>query len=159
MVAMLGAEGATDLVITRAAQVPEVIGEVDVVFPLLHGPWGEDGTLQGMLEMAGVRYVGSGVLASAVGMDKAFMKVVLAAAGLPVTPGTTVTRREWETDPAGVLARDRGAGLPGVRQARPRRVQHRHQQDPRRRRDRRLPRARLRARPQGARRAGDGRWP
>src|SRR5687768_16215016 len=55
MVAILGAEGETDLVITRAAQVPEVIGEVDVVFPLLHGPWGEDGTLQGMLEMAGVR--------------------------------------------------------------------------------------------------------
>lgn len=112
MVAMLGAEGETDLVITRAAQVPEVIGEVDVVFPLLHGPWGEDGTLQGMLEMAGVRYVGSGVLASAVGMDKAFMKVVLAAAGLPVTPGTTVTRREWETDPASVLARIEALGFP-----------------------------------------------
>ena len=82
----------TDLVVAEPASVPSVIGEVDVVFPLLHGPWGEDGTLQGMLEMAGVRYVGSGVLASAVGMDKAFMKVVLAAAGLPVTPGTTVTR-------------------------------------------------------------------
>ena len=52
-----------------------------MVFPLLHGPWGEDGTLQGMLEMAGVRYVGSGVLASAVGMDKAFMKVVLRPPG------------------------------------------------------------------------------
>ena len=62
------------------------LGEVDVVFPVLHGPWGEDGTLQGLLEMAGVRYVGSGVLASAVGMDKDFMKVVLAAAGLPVMP-------------------------------------------------------------------------
>ena len=62
------------------------LGEVDVVFPLLHGPWGEDGTIQGMLEMAGVRYVGAGVLASAVGMDKDYMKVVLAAAGLPVMP-------------------------------------------------------------------------
>ena len=64
---------------------------MDVVFPLLHGPWGEDGTIQGMLEMAGKRYVGSGVLASAVGMDKAYLKVVLAAAGLPVVPSITVT--------------------------------------------------------------------
>ena len=60
-----------------------MIGEVDVVFPLLHGPWGEDGTLQGMLEMAGVRYVGSGVLASAVGMDKAYMKIVAAGGRAP----------------------------------------------------------------------------
>ena len=56
----------TDLVVTEAAQPPRTLGEVDVVFPLLHGPWGEDGTIQGMLEMAGVRYVGAGVLASAV---------------------------------------------------------------------------------------------
>ena len=62
-----------------------------MVFPLLHGPWGEDGTIQGMLEMAGVRYVGAGVLASAVSMDKAYMKIVLAAAGLPVLPSVTIT--------------------------------------------------------------------
>ena len=77
---------------------------MDVVFPLLHGPWGEDGTIQGMLEMAGMRYVGSGVLASAVGMDKAYMKVVLAAAGLPVMPSTTVTAREWAEDGLAAVA-------------------------------------------------------
>ena len=70
--------GSTDLVVTEPAQPPRTLGEVDVVFPLLHGPWGEDGTIQGMFEMAGVRYVGAGVLASAVGMDKAYMKIVLA---------------------------------------------------------------------------------
>ena len=63
---------------------PAVLGAVDVVFPVLHGPWGEDGTLQGLLEMAGVPYVGSGVLASAAAMDKAVAKVLLRAAGLPV---------------------------------------------------------------------------
>lgn len=78
------------------------LGEIDVVFPLLHGPWGEDGTLQGLLEMAGVRYVGAGVLASAVGMDKHYMKIVLQAHGLPVLPYTVVTTREWERDRAAV---------------------------------------------------------
>ena len=111
-VALMGATTGTDLVVTEAASVPSVIGEVDVVFPLLHGPWGEDGTLQGLLEMAGVRYVGSGVLASAVGMDKAFMKVVLQAAGLPVTPGIIVTRTEWQQDQGGVLARVEHVGFP-----------------------------------------------
>jgi len=76
------------------------LGEVDVVFPLLHGPWGEDGTIQGLFEIGGIRYVGSGVLASAVGMDKQYMKIVLSAAGLPVTPSTVIKPREWETDPA-----------------------------------------------------------
>ncbi|MEV0360180.1 D-alanine--D-alanine ligase family protein [Nocardia sp. NPDC050697] len=61
-----------------------VLGSVDVVFPVLHGPWGEDGTLQGLLELAGVPYVGPGVLASAAGMDKEFTKKLLAAEGLPV---------------------------------------------------------------------------
>ncbi len=90
-------------------RAPATIGDVDVVFPLLHGPWGEDGTIQGMLEMAGKRYVGSGVLASAVGMDKAYLKVVLAAAGLPVMPSTTVTAREWTE--GGLRARERVAAL------------------------------------------------
>ena len=83
------------------AQTPQTLGEVDVVFPLLHGPWGEDGTMQGLLEMAGVRYVGAGVLAVAVGMDKEYMKVVLAAAGLPVMPSVMVTAREWDARPRG----------------------------------------------------------
>ena len=111
-IALMGGATGTDLVVTEAATVPAVIGEVDVVFPLLHGPWGEDGTLQGLLEMAGVRYVGSGVLASAIGMDKAYMKVVLQAAGLPVTPGIVVTRSDWERDPAGVRARIEDLGFP-----------------------------------------------
>ena len=67
-----------------------MLGEVDVVFPLLHGPYGEDGTLQGLLELAGVPYVGSGVLASAAAMDKAVMKVLLLGAGLPVGPYVVV---------------------------------------------------------------------
>jgi D-alanine-D-alanine ligase len=77
-------------------QVPAVLGEVDVVFPLLHGPFGEDGTLQGLLELADVHYVGAGVLASAVGMDKHFMKLVLEGQGLPVGPYTVIQPRDWE---------------------------------------------------------------
>ncbi|MFI6867240.1 D-alanine--D-alanine ligase family protein [Nocardia sp. NPDC050406] len=69
----------------------EVLGSVDVVFPVLHGPFGEDGTLQGLLELAEVPYVGPGVLASAAGMDKEFTKKLLAAEGLPV--GTQVVLR------------------------------------------------------------------
>ncbi len=111
-VALMGAITGAELVVTEASSVPAVIGEVDVVFPLLHGPWGEDGTLQGMLEMTGVRYVGSGVLASAIGMDKAYMKIVLQAAGLPVTPGIVVTRAEWEQDPVGARLRVEENGFP-----------------------------------------------
>jgi D-alanine-D-alanine ligase len=70
----------------------ERLGGVDVVFPVLHGANGEDGTIQGMLELAGIPYVGSGVLASAAAMDKTFTKTVLAAAGLPVTPCLVVRR-------------------------------------------------------------------
>ncbi len=111
-VALLRDQEATDLVVADASTVPEVIGAVDVVFPLLHGPWGEDGTIQGMLEMAGVRYVGAGVLASAVGMDKAYLKVVLRAAGLPVLPGVVVTSREWENDPDDCRRRVAELGYP-----------------------------------------------
>jgi D-alanine-D-alanine ligase len=68
---------------------------LDVVFPVLHGPYGEDGTLQGLLELAGVPFVGCGVLASAVSMDKAVMKVLFAAHGLRVSPWVAVGRREW----------------------------------------------------------------
>lgn len=100
------------LVVSEPSAPPRELGDVDVVFPLLHGPWGEDGTLQGMLEMAGVRYVGAGVLASAVSMDKAYMKVVLTAAGLPVMPSTTTTAREWERDEVSVRARCDELGYP-----------------------------------------------
>ena len=92
----------------RSAEVPGV-GAVDVVFPVLHGPFGEDGTLQGLLEMAAVPYVGPGVLASAVGMDKHFMKVAFQAAGLTVGPWETITDRQWRADPQASL--DRAAGL------------------------------------------------
>jgi D-alanine-D-alanine ligase len=70
--------------------------EIDVVFPVLHGPYGEDGTIQGMLELAGIPYVGAGVLASAIGIDKAVQKVLFRDAGLPVGPFDTVHEREWE---------------------------------------------------------------
>jgi len=69
---------------------------LDVIFPMLHGPYGEDGTIQGLLELANIPYVGCGVLASAVGMDKAVMKVLFAARGLPVCPYRVVLRHEWE---------------------------------------------------------------
>jgi D-alanine-D-alanine ligase len=69
---------------------------LDVIFPVLHGPYGEDGTIQGLLELANVPYVGAGVLASAIGMDKAIMKVVFTARGLPVGPYRVVLRHEWE---------------------------------------------------------------
>jgi len=72
---------------------------VDVVFPVLHGPMGEDGTVQGLLELAGVAYVGCGVAASAVGMDKALMKAAFAAAGLPLLPWLLVRRADWQRDP------------------------------------------------------------
>ncbi|MDE3153933.1 MAG: D-alanine--D-alanine ligase [Acidobacteriota bacterium] len=78
---------------------------LDVVFPVLHGPYGEDGTVQGLLELADLPYVGAGVLASAVGMDKAVMKLVFTAAGLPIADSLTVLRREWRADPAATAAR------------------------------------------------------
>ncbi len=111
-IALLREAGGTDLVVHEPARPPETLGEVDVVFPLLHGPWGEDGTIQGMFEMAGVRYVGAGVLASAVAMDKAYAKIVLRAAGLPVLPSLTVTAREWYRDPDGVRHRVADLGFP-----------------------------------------------
>lgn len=77
---------------------------VDVVFPVLHGPRGEDGTVQGLFELAGVPYVGCGVLASAVGMDKAMMKAAFAAAGLPQVPWSFVRRVDWQRDQAAVIA-------------------------------------------------------
>lgn len=77
---------------------------LDIVFPVLHGPYGEDGTIQGLLELAGVPYVGAGVLASAVGMDKAMMKVVFAAHGLPIVEHVVVSTRDWRADPNRIQA-------------------------------------------------------
>ncbi|HEX7019962.1 MAG TPA: D-alanine--D-alanine ligase family protein [Gemmatimonadaceae bacterium] len=72
---------------------------LDVIFPVLHGPYGEDGTIQGLLELANVPYVGAGVLASALGMDKALMKTVFEARGLPICPWRALTNRDWARDP------------------------------------------------------------
>ncbi len=78
---------------------------LDVVFPVLHGPYGEDGTVQGLLELANVPYVGAGVLASAVGMDKAAMKLVFAAKGLPICDYEVVLRRDWQRDERAIMSR------------------------------------------------------
>ncbi len=104
--------GDQSLRVLEPGQVPSVLSEVDVVFPLLHGPFGEDGTLQGLLELADVRYVGAGVLASAVGMDKHFMKLVLEGHGIAVSPYTVVKAREWAADPAACTERAAALGLP-----------------------------------------------
>jgi D-alanine-D-alanine ligase len=85
---------------------------IDVVLPVLHGPMGEDGAVQGMLELADTPYVGAGVLGSAVGMDKAVQKVLFAAAGLPVVPYETVREPEWLEDAEGVAARVAALGYP-----------------------------------------------
>lgn len=81
--------------------------QADIYFPVLHGPFGEDGTIQGLLEMAGVPYVGAGVTGSALGMDKALAKSVLRDQGLPVVPFLAVREREWAKDPAAVARRVR----------------------------------------------------
>ena len=85
---------------------------VDVVFPVLHGPFGEDGSVQGFLETLGVPYVGAGVLASAVGMDKAVQKAVFHEAGIPVVAHEVIHEREWREEPEGVEARVAYLGSP-----------------------------------------------
>jgi D-alanine-D-alanine ligase len=79
--------------------------QLDVVFPVLHGTFGEDGTIQGLFELAGLAYVGSGVLGSATGMDKEVMKRLFLAAGLPITKHVTFLRREWEKSPKKIIAK------------------------------------------------------
>jgi len=101
-----------DLVVAEPGETPRALGAVDVVFPLLHGPWGEDGTIQGLFEMSGVRYVGSGVLASAVAMDKHYTKMLLAAHAIPTTPYVVIKPREWEQDPASVRESVEAVGYP-----------------------------------------------
>jgi D-alanine-D-alanine ligase len=86
------------LTIAAAAAEPEMGTGLDVVFPVLHGTFGEDGTIQGLFELADIAYVGSGVLGSAAGMDKDAMKRMFFAAGLPLTPHVTLLRSEWKAD-------------------------------------------------------------
>ncbi|MFD6529206.1 D-alanine--D-alanine ligase family protein [Streptomyces sp. NPDC060184] len=97
--------GSREVVLNEPGSVPRALGEVDVVFPVLHGPYGEDGTLQGLLELSGVPYVGAGVLASAVGQDKEYMKRVFISFGLAVGPYLVVRPREWEKDPSAARKR------------------------------------------------------
>ena len=93
-----GAGGGGALQVRTPGEVPRDLGEVDVVLPLLHGTYGEDGTIQGLLEMTGIRYAGAGVLASAAGMDKEYMKLLFAARGLPLGRYVVVRERDWGPD-------------------------------------------------------------
>jgi D-alanine-D-alanine ligase len=92
---------------TLLAPEPERAAEqkLDVIFPVLHGTFGEDGTIQGLFELAGIAYVGSGVLGSAAGMDKDVMKKLFAQAGLPIVKHVTLLRHEWETAPRKAIAK------------------------------------------------------
>ena len=76
-----------------------VVTSLDVVFPILHGPYGEDGTVQGLLELAGIPYVGAGVVGSAVGMDKAIFKAVMKACNIPILPWKLILSSEWREEP------------------------------------------------------------
>jgi D-alanine-D-alanine ligase len=81
------------------------LAELDVVFPVMHGPYGEDGTVQGLLELAGIPYVGAGVIGSALGLDKAAFKDVMLAHGFPVVDHVLLKRKAWDADPEGVMDR------------------------------------------------------
>lgn len=94
------------------APIESAAQKVDIVFPVLHGTLGEDGAMQGLLEVAGVAYVGAGVLGSAVGMDKDVMKRLLRDAGVPIADFRTVRRERFESDPAGVCRELESLGFP-----------------------------------------------
>lgn len=111
-VALSASASSRSLTLTEAGRVPVTLSEVDVVLPLLHGAYGEDGTLQGQLELAGVPYVGAGVLASAAGMDKAYTKLICAAQGLPTAPYQVVRQRDWKNDAATVVTGLQELGWP-----------------------------------------------
>lgn len=98
--------------VTDADGTVRSLGNVDVAFPILHGPFGEDGTIQGLFELAGLPYVGNGVLASALGMDKHFTKTVLQAAGIAVAPWVTITKSAWQHTPELWRSRAQELGLP-----------------------------------------------
>ena len=96
--AKISGSTASDPPVPAGEKLPVGLGSVDVVFPVLHGPYGEDGTIQGMLELAGIPYVGSGVLGSAVAMDKPTMKKIFAHHDLPQVEWLGLTRKGWERD-------------------------------------------------------------
>lgn len=100
---LTGEPGNHELLASGPSHEVRSLGDIDLVFPLLHGPFGEDGSLQGMLEMADVPYVGSGIAASAIGMDKHFMKVVFEAAGFEVGPYVVISDKQWGRDRAAAL--------------------------------------------------------
>ncbi len=129
----------------------------DAVFPVLHGPFGEDGTVQGLLELLDVPYVGAGVLASSLCMDKVVFKEVLAAADVPQVGYAAVREHRWRTEPAARARRAGRARHAGVRQARPPGVVGRDRQGVGRGRPRRRDRRRLRPRRAGDRRGVLGR--
>jgi D-alanine-D-alanine ligase len=103
-VAIIGDPTHRGLVHVNGRVSQEEAEQLDVVIPVLHGTYGEDGTIQGLLEMANVAYVGCGVLASSTGMDKVVMKKLFAAHGLPVGPYTFILRTAWEKDPSPIIA-------------------------------------------------------
>ncbi|MCP2636651.1 D-alanine--D-alanine ligase [Microbacterium sp. HD4P20] len=111
---VLWPEGGADrmLRVRRPDGTVDELGRLDVVLPILHGVHGEDGTVQGFFDTLGIPYAGGGVLDSALCMDKHFMKIVLAAAGVPVSPSVTITRARWDDDPAGVRADAAALGVP-----------------------------------------------
>ena len=86
---------ASGLIVTGPGHVPQILADVDVVLPLLHGAYGEDGTIQGLLELAGIRYAGAGVLASAASMDKEYTKMIFRSHGLPTGPYVVVRDSDW----------------------------------------------------------------
>ena len=104
-VALLGDPSHKGLISLHSNSQPLVAEKLDVVFPALHGTYGEDGTLQGLLEMADVPYVGCGVLASACGMDKVTMKSLFVEAGLPICKHVWFLRSQWREQPAKIVAR------------------------------------------------------
>jgi len=101
-----------ELTVTDTDGSTRSLGNVDVVFPILHGPFGEDGTVQGLIELTGLPYVGNGVLASAMGMNKHFTKLALESAGVTVAPWVAITASQWERNPEQWRQRSAGLGLP-----------------------------------------------
>jgi len=104
-VAILGDPSHQGLISLAPTRRPLASAQLDVVFPLLHGPFGEDGTVQGLLEMANIPYIGCGVLASACGMDKVAMKLLFRQAGLPLGEHIWFLRSQWQSNPASVIRR------------------------------------------------------
>ncbi len=104
--------GPRELRVRRSDGSIESLGEIDVVLPILHGPHGEDGTIQGFFDTLQLPYAGGGVFDSALCMDKHFMKIVLQAAGIPVSPWVTVDEARWRRDPEGVRADAAALGIP-----------------------------------------------